>query len=236
MGMLSDFARAFGDLTHPAIRRLLWISLGLTLATFAGLFVVVELALAAIEVGDGGWVQTVFSWAVGVLGGLGALVLVWVLFPVVATFFAGLMLEHVAAALEASHYPDAPKGRDQPLIGGILSGLRFAAVAVAVNLAGLLVYATLLLTVVLAPLAPVVFYVVNGLLLGREYFEMVALRHLSPADARALRRANRGRVFRAGAVMAVLLTIPILNLVAPVAGVAAMVHIFHRMQTSRRQR
>lgn len=235
MGMLSDFARAFGDLTHPAIRRLLWISLGLTLATFAGLFVLVELALAAIEVG-GGWVQTTFSWAVGVLGGLGALVLVWVLFPVVATFFAGLMLEHVAAALEASHYPDAPKGRDQPLIAGILAGLRFAAVAVAVNLAGLLVYAVLLLTVVLAPLAPVVFYVVNGLLLGREYFEMVALRHLSAADARALRLANRGRVFRAGAVVAVLLTIPVVNLAAPVAGVAAMVHIFHRMQTTPRRR
>lgn len=227
MGTLNAYAHAFGDLTHPAIRRVVWISLALTVASFAGLFVAVQVGLGAIQVADGGWIQSVFAWAVGILGGLGTLILVWVLFPAVATFFAGLLLEDIAKALEQSHYPHDPPGSDQPLVSGIVAGLQFAAVAIAANLLALIVYAILLITVILAPLAPVVFYVVNGVLLGREYFDMVALRHMSRGAAREFRNANKRRVFWAGAVVAFLFTIPFVNLAAPVVGVAAMVHIFH---------
>ena len=229
MGTLNAYLHAFGDLTHPSIRRVVWISLALTVASFVGLFVVVQFGLGAIQVAEAGWIQSVFAWAVGIFGGLGTLILVWVLFPLVVTFFAGLLLEDVTKALELSHYPNDPPGRDQPLVSGIIAGLQFATVAVAANLLALLIYAILLITVVLAPLVPVVFYVVNGVLLGREYFDMVALRHMSRDAARQLRQANKGRVFWAGAVVAFLFTIPIVNLAAPVVGVAAMAHIFHGM-------
>ncbi|MGZ8409550.1 MAG: EI24 domain-containing protein, partial [Hyphomicrobium sp.] len=71
-----------------------------------------------------------------------------------------------------------------------------------------------------------VFYAVNGYLLGREYFELVALRRADIAEVRALRDVYRGRLFVAGVVVAVLLTVPIVNLLAPIVGTAAMVHLF----------
>jgi CysZ protein len=92
-----------------------------------------------------------------------------------------------------------------------------------VNLAALVVYLTV------APLAPFVFWLVNGFLLGREYFQLVALRRLSPAEAAALRRRHAGRIWLAGTAMAVPLSVPVVNLLVPIVGVAVFTHQFQRM-------
>jgi CysZ protein len=68
----------------------------------------------------------------------------------------------------------------------------------------------------------------NGWLLGREYFERVALRHLSRTAADALRRRHSGGVFSAGVIISVLTIVPIANLIAPLFGAAFMVHMFKR--------
>jgi CysZ protein len=70
-----------------------------------------------------------------------------------------------------------------------------------------------------------VFWAVNGYLLGREYFELVAMRHHGRQEARDMRKQNGGRVFLSGCIVAVLFTAPVLNLAALVIGVAAMVHL-----------
>jgi uncharacterized protein involved in cysteine biosynthesis len=69
---------------------------------------------------------------------------------------------------------------------------------------------------------------VNGYLLSCEYFELVALRRLEAGDVRSLRKAYGGPLFMAGVLIAFLLTVPLVNLVAPVIGTAAMVHLFQR--------
>lgn len=234
MGAGTAFLRAFGDLGHPAIRGAVWRALAMAGGSFAGLALVVQLLLARLQVGDGGWLTTAAGWVVGALGGLATVALTWILFPAVATFFVGLMLEGVAKSLEAQHYPGAPRGHGQgSLTAAAIAGLRFAAVAIALNLAALLVYAVLALTVVLAPLAPVAFYALNGYLLGREYYEIVALRHYGRDRVRELRRRHRAPVFAVGAGVAVLFTVPVVNLAAPLVGVAAMVHLFHGMPRAR---
>jgi len=86
----------------------------------------------------------------------------------------------------------------------------------------------LLVFLLLPPLFPFVFYSVNGYLLGREYFELLALRRVGPEEARRLRKAHRGKLFLTGAVMALLLTLPVVNLLAPVVITATMVHLFER--------
>ena len=91
------------------------------------------------------------------------------------------------------------------------------------NLAALVVYLTV------APLAPFVFWLVNGFLLGREYFQLVAVRRLGAAGAAALRRRHFGRIWVAGIAMVVPLSVPVLNLVVPIIGVAVFTHQFHRM-------
>jgi uncharacterized protein involved in cysteine biosynthesis len=80
------------------------------------------------------------------------------------------------------------------------------------------------------PLAPVVFWVVNGYLLGREYFTMVAMRRVGRAGARALRRRHAGEIWLAGTLMAAPLSVPLVNLLIPVLGAATFTHLFHRLQ------
>ncbi len=80
------------------------------------------------------------------------------------------------------------------------------------------------------PLNLFVFYGLNGYLLGREYFELVAARRFDMAGVRRLRRAYRGRLLLAGAVIAFLLTVPIVNLVTPVVATGFMLHVFERLR------
>ena len=108
----------------------------------------------------------------------------------------------------------------------VWSALRFACVALLLNLALLPAYLLLLL---FPPLYLLVFYSVNGYLLGREYFELVSYRRLDEREADELRRACRGRVMLGGVAMAFMLTIPVFNLVAPIAATAFAVHLFEAM-------
>ena len=72
-----------------------------------------------------------------------------------------------------------------------------------------------------------IFYALNGYLVGREYFEAVAIRRNDPAEAKAVRSGNASKVFVTGVVGAGLLSIPIVNLIAPVIAAAAMTHRYH---------
>ena len=226
MGVTGALLAAAGDLLRPEVRRVVALSLVLAGAVFAALFVAVQTGLGIVTAGEAGWIQ----WLVNTLGGFATVALVWVFFPAVATFFVGLLLDGVVAALESAHYPDAPRGRDIPLADAIAAGLRFTLVAVTINLVALPVYAVLLFV---PPLAPLVFLGVNGYLLGREYFEMVALRHHSVEAATDLRHQHRWRILGAGVAVTLLFTVPLVNLVAPVIGAAALVHLYHGLPGGR---
>ncbi len=148
---------------------------------------------------------------------------VFLMFPV-AALFIGLFLDEIAGAVERRHYPQLPPARGLPLAEAVIDAVQFGAVFVAVNAVALLVY------VIAAPLAPFVFWAVNGYLLGREYFSQVALRRVSAVDAKALRRRHRGRVWLAGVLMAIPLSIPLVNLIIPILGVATFTHQFQRLR------
>lgn len=141
----------------------------------------------------------------------------------VAAIFVGFFLDDVAGAVEARHYPALPPARSAGLIANLMNALRFAGVVIGANLLALVLY------IVSGPLAPLVFYAVNGYLLGREYFELVAARHMSFPDAIALRRRHWLRAWAAGILMAIPLTVPVMNLLVPVLGVASVTHQFHRL-------
>ena len=74
----------------------------------------------------------------------------------------------------------------------------------------------------------IAFFIVNGYLLGREFFEFAAMRFRSEAEAKALRRRHAGTVFLAGLVIAAFLAVPVLNLLTPLFAAAMMVHL-HKM-------
>ena len=100
--------------------------------------------------------------------------------------------------------------------------LKFSAISIVLNILALPIYAILFF---IGPLNLFVFYALNGYLLGREFFELVAHRRLSPPQALHLRSAFRGQLFLAGVVIAFMMTVPILNLIASLIATAAMVHL-----------
>jgi uncharacterized protein involved in cysteine biosynthesis len=202
-------------------------ALALTLAALAALFWAVTAGLGWLLpdsvtlpwIGTVGFLDDLASWAaVGLMLALSVVLMV----PVAAAV-VGFFLDDVAAAVEARHYPRLPPVTPPGLRAQAADALRFLGLVVAVNLVALVVY------LAVAPLAPFVFWLVNGFLLGREYFQLVALRRLGPAGAAALRRRHFWRIWAAGTAMAVPLSVPLLNLLVPIVGVAVFTHQFHRL-------
>ncbi len=111
----------------------------------------------------------------------------------------------------------------------MMLSLQLYALAVLTIALNLLLLPLYLLFIFFPPLSFALYYAVNGKLLGREYFEIVALRHMGGAAATDMRQRNSGKIWRTGAITAGLLTIPGLNLIAPIIGTAAMVHVFQKL-------
>src|SRR5260221_8773297 len=177
------------------------------------------LLLARLSLIGLGWLAA----AIALLAGAGVLVVAWLLFPATIAVVVGFFLDQVAAAVERRYYPELPPRRSQPVGEQIIGGLRFALVALGLNLLALPLY---LAGIFLPPLNVFVFYGLNGYLLGREFYELVALRRFDQRQVRNLRRAHGGRSFLAGVVIAFLLTVPFVNLIAPVIATAFMLHLF----------
>jgi len=213
--ILSAYYKAFGQLSDPKTRSVVWASIGLSVAIFVALFVAVIVILKATTFIAIGPLEFLFD----IVSFLGAPVLTWFLFPPVVTAIGSLMLDKIVDAVEARHYPDRPVAPGLSFAEGIGPALKFLGVTVGLNILCL----PLLL---IPPLFPVVYYGLNGYLLSREYFELVSLRRLTASDARAMRLRWRTPLFLAGVGFAFILTVPILNWIAPVIATAATVHLF----------
>lgn len=216
-------ARGFTDLLRPRIFGVVMLGVALTILLFVALQAAIFWAIAAFgpDLLTLPWIGAVeigpaLSW-----GSLALFpVLGFFLMTPVAAGFAGLFSEQVSARVEQAHYPDR-RGRSTDFLDGLLESL--AVVAAALGIA----VALLILSPFLGPLAPVAFYLANGWLLGREFFAMVARRHVGPDHADELRRRERVAVVALGVAIAALLTVPVVNIVVPVLAAASFTHLFH---------
>lgn len=222
--LIRDLLRTLRQLPDPRFMRVLAVSLVLAALLFAALMAAVAWSLASFTLFQWGWLDTL----VDLLGGLAVLLIAILLFPGLATAIQGLLLERVANAVETRYYPDRPEPRVQGWLEQLLMGVRLTATVLLVNLIALPFY--LGLTFV-PPLNLALFYLINGFLLGREYFEIVATRRVTPNEALRLRHMLRAQVWLMGAVIAFLFSVPLLNLAAPVLGTAMMLHLFERLRT-----
>ena len=220
-----DAARlAFADIFSPPFRSVMWKSLGLTIALLILIWLGLQALLGwAVDIQSYPWIETVLA----ILAGAGLLVGLACLVAPVSSLFAGLFTDEIAGLVERQHYPLDPPGRDVPVLESIRDTIVFTGVVILVN-----VIALVLLLVPGVNL--IAFFVGNGYLLGREFFEAAARRFNDRGQARALRQANAGRVFLGGLVIALFLAIPILNLFTPLFATAFMVHVYK--QTARRER
>lgn len=216
--MIRAFELALRQLGDPKLRTVLWQSLALALVLQVLLGGLAWWALQSLATFEWQWLNASIRW----LGGGAVTVLALMLFPACFGIVTSVFLEKVADIVEAKHYPHLGKARGIPLAAGLWSGIAFLLTLVALNLLMLPFY---LIAMFVAGLGAVLFYGLNGLLAGREYYEQVALRRRDLRDVKAWRRANTGTLWITGIAIVFLGTVPILNLIVPVLGMAAMVHV-----------
>ena len=231
--IFNDFAKAIGQLTDPRFRRVLWLGLGLTAALLVGAYAAVLwlVSIFAPETVSLPWIGEV-TWVNDLISGASILLMmvlsVFLMVPV-ASAFTSMFLDEVADAVEDQHYPTLPPVEGVNWLDGLQDSLSFLGLIVAANLLALIIYAFMALTIVLAPFTPLVFWSLNGYLLGREYFQLVAIRRMDRAAAKALFRRHSGTIWMAGGLMAMPLSVPVVNLLMPIIGAATFTHLFHRL-------
>ena len=229
--ILNAFLAALGQLGDPRFRRVLFLGVALTIAllfaVYAGFLWLIQ-ALLGDEVilplvGPVTWVDDLLSWS----SILVMLILSVFLMVPVASAITSMFLDDVAQAVEDRHYPSLPPATPVPFMDALRDTVSFLAVLIAANLAAILLY------IFLTPAAPVIFWALNGFLLGREYFTLAAMRRIGRARARELRARHAGTIWLAGGLMAIPLSVPLVNLVIPILGAATFTHIFHALNTRR---
>ena len=221
--MIRAFELAVRQLGDPRLRGVIWWSLLLSLVLQIAIAALGIWALRAFAHFETRWINETIVWFTGT----GVVVLAFMLFPASFGIVISIFMEQIADIVEDRHYPELGKARGISIWTGIWTGVVFLVAVVALNLVMLPFY---ILALFIAGLGAVLFYAVNGWLTGRMYYEQVALRRMSPAEVKAWRRANSGTLWLTGIIIVFLGTIPVVNLIVPVLGVAAMVHVAHTLK------
>lgn len=223
--ILRAYLAAMGQGRDPAFRRVIWLGLALAVALLFAMYAVLLAVIGALTpesvtlplVGEVTGLTTLLSFG----SILFMLVLSVFLMVPVASAFTGLFLDDVADAVEARHYPHLPQAPRAPFWVSLIDSVKYFGLLVGLNVLGMALF------VISSGVGIVGLWALNGFLLAREYFTLVALRRLSAPTVAELRRAWRVRLWIAGVLLAVPLSVPIVNLFVPVLGAAAFTHLFH---------
>ncbi|EWY40608.1 hypothetical protein N825_35685 [Skermanella stibiiresistens SB22] len=214
--MIPALVRAINQLSDPPVRRVVWLSVFGAILGFITTAGLVWILLFQTQLTELPWLDATIDF----LGGLAVFALAYLFFPAVVVGISGLLLDRVAESVERRHYPGLPPAEGQGLMMEIWNSVKFLLIVVSLNL--LVLPAYLIPGVNLA-----IFYLLNGYLMSREYFELVALRRMTPTAARSMRKAHGAKLLMAGVIVAFFSTIPLVNLLVPVVATAFMVHIFY---------
>ncbi|HYA72813.1 MAG TPA: sulfate transporter family protein [Roseiarcus sp.] len=216
--MLQDALDSFSDIFSPPFRRVMAKSLALTAAVLALAWIGLDrLALSLVHV-EPPWLATAISFVVG-FGLLAGLVF---LAAPVSSLVAGFFLDEIAAHVEREIDPSGPQGRSAPVLEAAVFALRFAGLSVLVNLIALVL-------LFVPGLGIVAWIAANGYLLGREYFELAAMRFRSAAEAREMRARFEPQVYLAGLLIAGFVAVPLLNLFTPLFATTLMARLHKRL-------
>jgi uncharacterized protein involved in cysteine biosynthesis len=230
--MIDAAVKALSQMFSPPFRSVLLKSAALALAFVAVISIALYQLVVWLATYGAAWSETMLgggahtaiaaiAWLLSLAAGLGIIVGSIFLMPAVTALVGSLFVDEIALEVERTHYPADPGGTALPLTRAIIEGTKTALLAI-------LVYLLALPFLLFAGFGVIIFFLAAAYLLGREYFELVAMRHLPVSEAKALRKRRQGGVFVAGMFIAALVSIPIVNLATPLFGTAFMVHIYKR--------
>lgn len=231
LGMIfSSFFAALGQIGDPKFRRVLLLGLGLTLgllvAAYFGLLSLLNAVglydFAAASLGEGGW----GSWIINATSFVAIFGLSIFLMVPVASAFTSMFLDQIAQAVEDRHYPYLDPAEPVPFGEAFKDTVNFLGILIGANILALLIY------IALPPFAPLIFWGLNGFLLGREYFFVAAMRRIGREEAKQMRSEHFATIWAAGVLMAIPLSVPLVNLLIPILGAATFTHLFHRLEAA----
>jgi CysZ protein len=226
--MFRSIALGFADLADTKVLGILLQALAVALLIFAGLAWLAMWLLSGSDPCSG--VDMGSCPLDPGTSGIAAVVLVllagWFLFPAVAIAVITTFTDRIARAVEDRHYPVAArKARPIGVGAGAIMGLRSAGRIISFNLLALPFYILLLVTGI-GPF--ILFVIVNGISFGRDLGNVAAARHGDRASRRSWLKRTRGEQHFIGVVVSALFLVPFANLLAPIVGTAAAIHLFNR--------
>jgi uncharacterized protein involved in cysteine biosynthesis len=235
--MLDAAVKALSQILSPPMRSILWRSIGLALVLIVVLAIGLHRLLSWFATSGEGWAEAmlgpgfqtplnVLSWIVSIAAGLGVVFGAVMLMPAITSLVASVFVDEVADHVERVYYPAEHPGMALPLGLAMSEGIKTALLTI-------LVYLIALPFVFVAGAGFLAFFIATAWLLGREYFELAAMRFRPPAEAKAMRKDNAAIVFTAGLIIAAFVSIPIVNLATPLFGMAFMVHMHKRLSGPR---
>jgi len=226
--IFSAFLKTLGQIGDRRFRKVLLLGIGLTLALLIAVYAGV-LWLIQATVGETTVLPIIgeVTWLGDLLSGASVLLMlalsVFLMVPV-ASAITSMFLDEVAQAVEDRHYPGLPPAPAVPFGEALKDTVNFLGILIGANLLALILYA------IFTPFALLIFWGLNGYLLGMEYFQLAAMRREGREAARQLRRKHRLTIWAAGTLMAMPLSVPLLNLVIPILGAATFTHIYHAIR------
>lgn len=235
--MLDAAVKALSQMMSPPMRSILWRSIGLALVLIVVLAIGLQRLLSWFATYGEVWLEgllgpgwhaslEVLAWIISIAAGFGVVFGSVFLMPAITSLVASFFVDDVADIVEREYYPAERPGTALPFNQAIAEGIKTALLTI-------LVYLVALPLVLLAGAGFLVFFLAAAWLLGREYFELAAMRFRSPEDAKAMRRDNAATIFTAGLFIAAFVSIPVVNLATPIFGMAFMVHMHKRLSGRR---
>jgi CysZ protein len=235
--MLDAVIKSLSQMFSPPLRALLLKAIGLALVLIVLVGIGLHRLLVWLALLGENWAESVLgatahaplvllAWILSVTAGLGIILGSVFLMPAVTALVGSFFVDDIALEVERRYYPDEPVGRPLPPLRAILEGGKTALLAV-------VIYLIAVPSLLIAGLGVFVFFIATAFLLGREYFELAAMRYRSAAEAKMLRKRNHGAVFIAGMFIAAFVSIPIVSLATPLFAMALMVHVHKRTMIGR---
>jgi CysZ protein len=231
--MLDAAVKALSQILSPPMRSILWRSIGLALVLIVIVSIGLQRLLSWLATSGENWLEAILgpgfatpldilAWIVSIAAGLGIVFGAVLLMPAITSLVASVFVDEVADHVEHEHYPAERPGVALPFGLAMTEGAKTALLTI-------LVYLIALPFVFFAGVGFIAFFIATAWLLGREYFELAAMRFRPPEEAKAMRRENAATIFTAGLIIAAFVSIPIVNLATPLFGMAFMVHMHKRL-------
>lgn len=220
--LIASFARAVRSLFAPGMMRTFIYSVVITFVILICFWIGASKGLIWLfdRPNSGFFLFDAASAIIVAITGLVA----WFLFPGIMPVIVNFFDDKIASLIERQDYPHNLPAKAPPFWPEFWHDFRFSLSVVGLNILMLPLY--LLLPVVNV----ILFYLLNGYLLGKEFFIMAARRHIPLVEAITLWKSKTRLITVAGMALAFMATLPVLNLFAPFWGIAVMTHIYHRLK------